>query len=119
MLSLKQPATMPVTPDRFRGTTQRWTIDTGPLAGTVCDYEFDIAWSLTWRVVAGRDQGSAGRSRRFGVQPVRAQLFLISFPVLDSEMVTATVDFASNRFVGFLTGPDFSFTPVSGTVRVL
>lgn len=95
-------------PDRFRGTTQRWTVDAGPLAGTACDYAFNEDWSLAWRVVAGPRQGHAGRARRFHAQPVRAQLFLVSFPVSDDVFLTATVDFASRRFVGYETSREAS-----------
>jgi hypothetical protein len=102
MLAFRQ-ATAPVAaaPDRFRGTTHRWTVDTGPLAGTACDYAFNEDWSLTWRVVTGPTQGQTGRARRFDAQPVRAQLFLVSFAVDDAMVVTAAIDFASRRFVGY------------------
>ena len=104
-------------PDRFRGTLQRWTIDTGPLADTVCDVAFNEDWSLTWRVVAGVAQGDAGRARHFDVQPVRVQLFIVSFPIA-GELLTVTVDFASRRFVGFRTGPAVCL-PVGGSIRAL
>jgi hypothetical protein len=109
---------MTASPDRFRGTNQRWTIDTGSLAGTAYDYAFNDDWTLTWRVIAGPEQGGVGRARSFSVQPVRSQLFLVSFPVARSEFVTATVDFASRRFVGFRNGPD-GCDPMSGSVWLL
>ncbi|HTP97857.1 MAG TPA: hypothetical protein VMN56_00940 [Casimicrobiaceae bacterium] len=104
-------------PDRFRGTIQRWSVETGPLAGTVCDLAFNEDWSLTWRVIAGLAQGDAGRARRFDVQPVRVQLFIVSFPIA-GEVLTVTVDFASRRFVGFRTGAA-DCLPVEGSIRVL
>ena len=66
MLALRQPADpmIAATPDRFRGTIQRWTIEGGPLAGRTADYAFNDDWSLTWRVVTGPEQGRAGRSPR-------------------------------------------------------
>ena len=119
MLTLLRPEPMiAATTDRFRGTLQRWTIDAGPLAGMSCDRAFNEDWSLTWRVVSGPSQGQVGRARRFSVQPVRAQLCLVSFPTTLGEVVTATVDFASKRFVGFHAGADYCH-PVTGTIRVL
>lgn len=119
MLAFHQaPAMIAAIPDRFRGTTQRWTVDTGPLAGTACDYAFNEDWSLAWRVVTGPAQGQAGRARRFHAQPVRAQLFLVSFPAADSVVVTAAVDFASRRFVGYETSPR-DCRAIGGVLRVL
>ena len=118
MLALRTEHEMIATPDRFRGTTQRWTIDTGPMAGASWDYAFNEDWSLTWRVVAGPDQGQAGRARRFTVAPVRSQLFLVTFAVAPGEHVTAAVDFAGRRLVGVRTGPD-DCLPMTGSVRVL
>jgi hypothetical protein len=109
---------MVATPDRFRGTIQRWTIDGGAMSGVVLDHAFNTDWSLTWRVVAGPAQGRAGRARQFNVEPVRSQLFLISFPIFDSELISATVDFASKRVVGFLTDRD-TCTRIVGSIRVL
>lgn len=106
------------TPDRFRGTIQRWTVDAGPLAGRTCDHAFNEDWTLTWRVMAGADQGLAGRARRFSVQPVRAQLFLVCFATIPGEIVSATVDFSSRRFAGFHVGADYCH-PVSGAFRTL
>jgi hypothetical protein len=119
MLAFRRPASMIDASDRFRGTIQRWTIDAGPLAGTAYDHAFNTDWSLTWRVVAGSEQDRVGRARQFSVQAVRSQLFLVSFPLPDGELLTATVDFASKRFVGFLTGPDDACTPLAGSIRVL
>jgi len=105
------------THDRFRGTIQRWTVDSGPLAGTAYDHAFNEDWSLTWRIVAGRDQGRVGRAREFLVQPVRAQLFVVSFAPAERELVTATVDFASRRFVGFRTRGEVT-EPLSGSLKI-
>ena len=65
--------------DRFRGTMQRWTLTNDARRATVCDYEFCADWSLPWRVVAGPRQGQVGRSRRFQVQQVRPDAYLITF----------------------------------------
>jgi hypothetical protein len=119
MLAFRQaPAMVSAIPDRFRGTTQRWTVDAGPLAGTAFDYAFNEDWSLTWRVVTGPAQGQTGRARRFHTQPIRAQLFLVSFPVADDVVVTASVDFASRRFVGYEAGAG-SCRTIGGGFRVL
>ena len=109
---------MPPYPIAFAGTTQRWTVDAGPLAGTACDYTFNEDWSLTWRVVTGLAQGQTGRARSFHAQPVRAQLFLVSFPVAADAVVTAAVDFASRRFVGYETARD-SCRSIGGGFRVI
>ena len=109
---------MVATPDRFRGTIQRWTIDAGAMSGAILDHAFNTDWSLTWRVVAGAKQGRAGRARQFNVEPVRSQLFLVSFPIFDSELITATIDFASKRVVGFLTDQD-TCTRIAGAIRIL
>ena len=104
--------------DRFRGTLQRWSIDAGPLAGTTCDHAFNEDWSLTWRVTTGPCQGRVGRCRQFAVQGVRSQLFIVSFAKGVDETVTATVDFASMRFVGFHLGAG-RCDAVSGSIRIL
>ena len=117
MLALSPPAP-PHAPDRFRGTTQRWTLDGGPFAGTRVDCTFNTDWSLDWRVVAGQLQGRTGRARTFVQQAVRAQLFLVSFAMSDSERLTATVDFASKRLVGVFAGAEQAFA-VSGVLQVL
>jgi hypothetical protein len=119
MLSLRKSTEMnPISLDRFRGTIQRWTIDAGPLAGTICDHAFNDDWSLTWRVVAGPTQGQVGRAREFFVQPIRAQLFLVSFPILRGIVVTANVDFASRRLTGFQSGLEHC-VPLGGSFRTL
>lgn len=107
-----------VAPDRFRGTIQRWSIDSGPLAGTVCDHAFNDDWSLTWRVVAGDHQGQAGRAREFVVQPVRAQLFLVSFAATPGVVVAVAIDFATRRLTGVQSGPGYCL-PVGGSFRAL
>ena len=109
---------MMAAPDRFRGTIQRWTIDEGATSGATLDLAFNTDWSLTWRVVAGERQGRVGRARQFNVEPVRSQLFLVWFPIFDGELVTATVDFASKRVVGFLNDRD-RCSRMIGSIRVL
>lgn len=106
------------TQDRFRGTIQRWTVDAGPLAGTTCDYAFNEDWSVAWRVVAGPDQGRVGRAREFLVQPLRAQLFLVTFSPDEGERLTAAIDFASRRFVSFRVMGDRT-EPFSGSFRTV
>jgi hypothetical protein len=103
--------------DRFRGTSQRWIIETGPLANTQYDYAFHDDWSLTWQVRAGELQGQVGRARHFLMQPVRAQLFLISFQAMPHLMVAVTVDFASRQIVGFHGG--LRHCPLTGTFFML
>jgi hypothetical protein len=115
--ALPPPTLMPA-PHRFRGPLQRCPLDAGPLAGTACDHAFNEDWSLSWRVIAGPEQGRVGRARVFLVQPVRAQLFLVSFVPADGESVTAAVDFASRRFVGFRTSGERT-EPFSGSVRAI
>ncbi len=117
-LSPNAIAPRPHSPERFRGTIERWTIDSGPLIGVVCDYAFNDDWSLTWRVVAGPTQGQVGRARQFCVQPVRAQLFLVWFATVPGGVITATVDFASHRLAGFQSGPDHCL-PLTGSLRIL
>ena len=106
------------TQDRFRGTVQRWTVDTGPHAGTACDYAFNEDWSVAWRVVAGPEQGRVGRAREFLVQPLRAQLFLVTFSPADGERITAAIDFASRRFVSFRGEGDLA-EALSGSFRTI
>ena len=119
MLTLaRQPAMMAASPDRLRGTMQRWTVDAGPLAGTVCDYAFNEDWSVTWRMVAGPEQGRVGRARGFHMQAVRAQVVLVSFLPVPGETITGTVDFASRRFVAVRTCGERS-DAMSGPLRVL
>ena len=118
MFPSTKPANATAAPDLFRGTVQRWTIDDGPLAGTACDYTFNADWTMTWRVVAGPRQGHVGRVRKFSVQPLRTNLFLVSFATAPNEAVTAAVDFASHRFVGFHIVVDEA-RPVGGSIHVL
>ena len=106
------------TPDRFRGTTQRWRFDSGPLSGVTRDHTFNEDWSLNWREPGGSQQGAAGRARAFSVQPVRSQLFLLSFAIAPGETVTAAVDFASERFVGFQSGSEYRHA-IGGSVHML
>jgi hypothetical protein len=106
------------TPDRFRGTIQRWTVDAGPLAGTTCEHVFNEDWSMTWRLVTGADQGRVGRARVFLVQPVRSQLYIVAFSRAEGEDVTAAVDFASRRFVGFVTR-EARIEPYSGSIETI
>lgn len=82
------------------------------------DYAFNDDGSLTWRVVAGPDQGRAGRARSFGVQAVRSQLFIVTFAIADAESVTATLDFASRRLAGFHRVGAHA-RPMSGIVRTM
>ena len=115
-LSRSSPTTAP--PDRFRGTTQRWTVDSGPLAGTRFDCAFNTDGSIDWRVVAGDLQGRAGRARHFAQEAVRAQLFIVCFPMIDGETITITVDFASKRLVGFLMRRESAIT-MTGSLQIL
>lgn len=119
MYRLRSPTDMtPVAIDRFRGTTQRWSVEAGPLAGTTYDHAFHEDWSLAWRVVAGELQGRLGRARQFCVQPVRAHLYLVTFAMTPDAAIAATVDFTSRRFVGFLSGPE-RCQPLSGSFQTL
>lgn len=104
--------------DPFRGTIQRWSLDTGPLAGTTCDLAYNEDWSLGWRMVAGPRQGQLGRARQFMMKPVRSMFYLVWFPVTPGVFVTATVDFANRRVDGFQydDGGCHSF---GGSLRVL
>ena len=87
--------------DPFRGTTQRWHVESGMLAGTVVDCAFNDDWTLVWRIVAGPRQGQAGRTRRFAMQRLRPRLFLVSFALLEDARLTAAVDMQSRRLTGF------------------
>lgn len=87
--------------DPFRGTTHRWEVDTGMLAGTIIDCAFHEDWSLVWRVVAGPRQGQAGRSRRFEMQRIRPRLFLLTFSILEDARLAASVDMHSLRLTGY------------------
>lgn len=118
LLLAPRPAVIAASPDRFRGTVQRWTVEAGPLAGTASDHAFNEDWSLTWRVLSGPEQGRVGRAREFLVQPVRAHVFLVSFSYAEGERITASVDFASRRFVGFRDRGE-RCEPMSGSVRTL
>jgi hypothetical protein len=101
----KTAATPLFDPDRFRGTTQRWVIEGGPLAGTTLDYSFQDDWSITWREVAGARQGEKGRARQFHLEAVAADLYLLSFSIAPGVVLTVTLDFSTRRLVGFRTGP--------------
>jgi len=89
--------------DPFRGTAQRWRIEAGPLAGTICDCTFNEDWSVAWRVVAGARQGKAGRARTFQAQPLRPRLYLATFALMDDIVMAVAVDFASGRLSGYAT----------------
>lgn len=104
--------------DRFRGTTQRWTLTDGARRATVCDYEFCADWSLLWRVVAGPRQGQVGRSRRFQVQQVRPDVYLITFAPITGATITAVADFASGTLAGFASEADES-RPFTGSLQSL
>jgi hypothetical protein len=93
--------------DPFRGTAQRWMIDAGPLAGTICDCTFNEDWSIAWRIVAGTRQGQAGRARTFKVERLRTRLYLATFALADDTVVVAAVDFASGRLAGYATTGNF------------
>lgn len=104
--------------DRFRGTTQRWTIDAGPLAGTTYDHTFHDDWSVSWRVLTGESQGRFGRARQFYVQPVRADLYLLHYAVAQFDALTVTLDFAAKRLAGFKLVAG-TYVPVSGAFQTL
>jgi hypothetical protein len=108
----------PSNPDRFRGTTQRWMIEAGPLAGTTLDYSFHDDWSVTWLEVAGPRQGEKGRARQFHVEAVGADRYLLSIPVAASVVLTVVLDFSTYRMVGFRTGPGTSVA-IRGMFRPL
>ena len=114
----KTVATHVSNPDRFRGTTQRWVIDAGPLAGTTLDNAFHDDGSVTWREVAGAAQGERGRARQFHVEAVAADLYLLSFSTAPGAVLTVTLDFSTRRLVGFKTGPD-TWTTIRGLFRTL
>ena len=114
----KSAATPAANPDRFRGTTQRWVIETGPLAGTTLDYIFHNDWSVTWREVTGARQGEKGRARQFHVEAVTADLYLLSFSVAPGVVLTVTVDFSTRRLIGFKVGPG-TWIAVRGLFRPL
>ena len=118
MSPLRQIARSTSEPDRFRGTVQRWSIEAGPLAGTICDHAFNNDWSLTWRMVAGDRQGQVGRAREFVIQPVSDQVFLVSFATTPGVSVTAAVDFKSRRLTGVQTGPGY-LHPMGGNFRTM
>jgi hypothetical protein len=105
-------------PDRFRETTQRWEIEAGPLAGTALDYSFHDDWSVTWREVTGPRQGEKGRARQFHVEPVAADLYLLSFSIAASVVLTVALDFSTYRMVGFRTGTGTSIS-IRGMFRPL
>lgn len=88
-------------PDRFRGTVQRWTFATGPLAGSACDYAFHEDWTLGWRVVAGANQGQLGRAREFRVTPAGPSRLLVTFAPLPGVRLVAAVDFEALQVAGF------------------
>jgi hypothetical protein len=105
-------------PDRFRETTQRWMIETGPWAGTTLDCSFHDDWSVTWREVTGARQGEKGRARQFHVEAVTADLYLLSFAITPSVVLTVTLDFSTQRLVGFKTGAG-TWIAVRGLFRPL
>jgi hypothetical protein len=119
MLPLRQSTVRNApTIDRFRGTTQRWTIETGPLAGTTYDHTFHLDWSVSWRAVTGESQGRCGRARQFRVEPVRADIYLLCYPLAPGQMVVATLDFTHQRLVGVQSGIEYCH-PLSGSFRAL
>lgn len=91
----------PAQPDRFRGTSHRWTFATGALAGTACDYAFHEDWTLAWRVVAGANQGQLGRAREFRVTPAGPSRHLVTFAPLPGVRLVAAVDFDTWQIAGF------------------
>ncbi len=103
--------------DPFRGTTQRWSVATGLLAGTVIDCTFNDDWSLVWRVAAGPRQGQVGRTRRFDMQRLRPRLFLVTFALLEDARLTAAVDLQARRLTGFAVRGSGSES-FSGTLQV-
>lgn len=119
MLVLRRSHVAETAPDdRFRGTMQRWTLTDGARRATVCDYEFCADWSLLWRVVAGPRQGQVGRSRRFQVQQVRPDVYLITFAATPGATITAVVDFASGTLAGYASEADES-RPFTGSLQFL
>jgi hypothetical protein len=114
----KTVATHVSNPERFRGTTQRWVIEAGPLAGTTLDNAFHDDGSVTWREVTGAGQGERGRARQFHVEAVAADLYLLSFSIAPGAVLTVTVDFSTRRLVGFKTGPG-TWTTIRGLFRTL
>ena len=119
MLPLRNAiATMVPAPDRFRGTTQRCRVETGPRAGTTFDQAFHADWSVAWRVVAGAEQGRVGRSREFCVQQVRAELYLLAYELAERDTLTMTLDFSTRRFVGYNIRGD-RLQPVGGSFQTL
>lgn len=97
--------TAPEREDPFRGTAQRWTIETGSLAGTVWDCAFHEDWSLAWRIVAGDLQGQVGRARLFQAQRMRPEVFLLAFATTRGVTMLVAVDFGTRCITGYEASP--------------
>ena len=114
----KTAATHVSNSDRFRGTTQRWVIEAGPLAGTTLDNAFHDDGSVTWLKVTGAGQGERGRARQFHAEAVAPDLYLLSFSIAPDAMLTVTLDFSTRHLVGFKTGTG-TWTTIRGLFRTL
>ncbi len=104
--------------DRFRDTVQRWTFESGRLAGVACDYAFHVDGSLDWRMVAGAQRGLGGRAREFRVRPAGPWLFFVAFAPQPGVVLAAAVDFRARRVVGLEFGGGDP-QPFAATMRTL
>ena len=69
-------------------------------------------------MVAGPRQGQVGRCRRFQVQQVRPDVYLITFAATPGATITAVVDFAGGTLAGYASEADES-RPFTGSLQFL
>jgi hypothetical protein len=97
--------------DPVRGKTLRFTFDDGPMAGKAFEHVFDENGTVTFRAVNGDGGGGGGAKEKgkanptpdtkYEVATVRSDVCAVSYLSSAGYTLTAVLDFATKKLVGF------------------
>ena len=102
--------------DRFPGLGNRYLVDFQRFR---VELFFPSETSLTYTGVSPSGEHGQSETVTIAIEPVRDQLFLVTWQEGDKTTVVHLEDYKNNTIVTHITGPDLSFSIFHGTMQLL
>ena len=87
--------------DRVRGKTIFWTFKDGPMANKTFEHVFLKGGAVKYRVLDGGAKGKMTREKKYEVERVSADLYVVSYLGSSGFTLTAVLDYRTGRVIAF------------------
>jgi hypothetical protein len=103
-------------PKTFPGTGHRYLVD---FEAFRVELYFESETSLTYTGIKADGSHGSSETVSFSVEPIRDDLFLVTWQEADKTTVVHLEDYAQDTIITNITGPDGSFSKYHGKMKLI